>query len=325
MANQPPGPPPYGAPYGYPPPGPPPPKPGVVPLAPLDVGAVFSGVIQTWLRNWKVVLSVSAVAVVVATVLGIPFLRELVLLPAASNLPPRRMLDELVPHLQRLAWLFPLYVIVWSVVQGVAGGLFAVIARQAVLGRRPSWSQVWHEARPQFAQLVGLALVFYLVVGVGLALCIVPGVVVYTLWSLAIPALMTERLGIGQALSRSYRLVVGDAWRVFAILLLVAIAAQAAAAAVGSPFSAAQLFFVPLDDAASGGAAVWGQAIAGTAAATVGGLITMAVLPFATLLLYVDQRIRRERYDLQLAEEAAPPGQERPHQPPHQPPGPPAR
>jgi hypothetical protein len=309
MAHQPPGPPPYGPPYGYPPLGPRAPKPGVVPLAPLDVGVVFSGVILTWWRNWKVVLSVSAVAVVVATVLGIPFLREMVLLPADSNLPPQRMFDELVPHLQRLAWLFPLYAIAWSLVQGVAGGLFAVIARQAVLGRQPSWSQVWHEARPQFARLVGLALVLYLVVGVGLVLCIVPGVVVFTLWSLAVPALMTERLGVGQALSRSYRLVIGDAWRVFAILALVAIAAQAAAAAVGSPFSAAQLFFAPMS-AASTDAAVWGQVVAGAAAATVGGFITMSALPFATLLLYVDQRIRRERYDLQLAEEAAVPGQE---------------
>jgi hypothetical protein len=309
MAYQPPGPPPYGPQYGYPSPGPPAPKPGVVPLAPLDVGVVFSGAILTWWRNWKVVLSVSAVAVVVATVLGTPFLRELVLLPADSNLPPQRMFDELVPHLQRLAWLFPLYAIAWSLVQGVAGGLFAVIARQAVLGRQPSWSQVWHEARPQFARLVGLALVLYLVVGVGLVLCIVPGVIVFTLWSLAIPALMTERLGVGQALSRSYRLVIGDAWRVFAILALVAIAAQAAAAAVGSPFSAAQLFFAPMS-AASTDAAVWGQVVAGAAAATVGGVITMSALPFATLLLYVDQRIRRERYDLQLAEEAATPGPE---------------
>jgi hypothetical protein len=316
MAHQPPGPPPHGPQYGYPPPGPPAPKPGVVPLAPLDVGAVFSGAILTWWRNWKVVLSVSAVAVVVATILGIPFLREIVLLPAAGNLPPQRMFDELVPHLQRLAWLFPLYVIAWSLVQGVAGGLFAVIARQAVLGRQPSWSQVWHEARPQFARLVGLALVLYLVVGVGLVLCIVPGVIVFTLWSLAIPALMTERLGVGQALSRSYRLVIGDAWRVFAILALVAIAAQAAAAAVGSPFSAAQLFFAPMS-AASTDAAVWGQVVAGAAAATVGGFITMSALPFATLLLYVDQRIRRERYDLQLAEEAATPG-------PEPSPGPPA-
>jgi hypothetical protein len=316
MSSQPPGPPPYGPQFGHPPTGPPPPKPGVVPLAPLDVGVVFSGAIQTWLRNWKVVLSVSAVAVVVATVLGIPFLRELVLLSGDSNQPPRRMFDQAVPHLQRLAWLFPLYAVGWSVVQGVAGGLFAVIARQAVLGRRPSWSQVWHEARPQFARLVGLALVLYLVVGIGLLLCIVPGVVVFTLWSLAIPALMTERLGVGRALARSYRLVVGDAWRIFAILVLVAIAAQAGAAAVGSPFSAAQLFFVPLD-AGSTDAAVWGQVLAGAASATVGGLITMSALPFATLLLYVDQRIRRERYDLQLAEEAATPGQ--------RPPGPPAQ
>jgi hypothetical protein len=283
----------------------------VVPLAPMDVGVVFSGAIQTWLRNWKVVLSVSAVAVVVATVLGIPSLRELVLLSGDSDLPPRRMLDQLVPHLQRLAWLLPLYAFAWSVVQGVAGGLFAVIGRQAVLGRQPSWSQVWHQARPQFARLVGLVLVFHLVVGVGLIICIVPGVVVYTLWSLAVPALMTERLGVGQALARSYRLVRGDALRVFAILLLAAIGAQAAAAAVGLPFSAAQLFFVPMD-AGSTGAAVWGQAAAGAAAATVGGLVTMAALPFATLLLYVDQRIRRERYDLRLAGEAATTGREPP-------------
>ena len=47
--------PPYG--YGYPPP---PPRPGVIPLAPLTLGAILSGTFSAFGRHWKQLYNASS-------------------------------------------------------------------------------------------------------------------------------------------------------------------------------------------------------------------------------------------------------------------------
>ncbi len=311
MAQQPPGPPygpppygpsPYGQmPYGY---APPPPRPGVVRLAPLGIAEVFGGALGAWRRSWRVVLGLGLVLAAVGAALTMPSTREGFLL---VDIPPNasfdRVLELATPHLRTLALLLPVSFLASAVLNGLAMGLFAVVGRRAVLGRPAPWSRVWAEARPQLWRLLGLSLVFGVVTGLGLLLCIVPGVIIWTLWSLSFSALVTERLTIGQALRRSYRLVLGDAWRVFGVLLLVGVAAAAVTAALNAPASAVVQF--AMDPAFTD--ASWTFVGVQAAVGVVGSTLTMAFLPLAALLLYVDQRIRRERYDLQLVQEAAAP------------------
>jgi hypothetical protein len=293
-------PPPYGPPYGYAGPPPPPPKPGVVPLAPLDLGDVFGGTIQTWLRNWRLVLGLSVVTAAITALLELPFLLDALSGQAAAPRP--QSADAVLPELGRLAVLLPLYLLGLWLVTGVAGGMFAVIGRQAVLGRKPTWPQVWRETRPHLLRLVGVSLLVALGSSIALLFCLVPGVIVYTFWSLAIPVVVTEGLTVSQALSRSYRLVLGDGWRVFAILALVFVCTTAASAALSAPFTGAGFLSGSLG--ASGGVE-FAEVASGLAGTVVGSTLTVAFLPFASLLLYVDQRIRRERYDLLLADEAS--------------------
>lgn len=54
----------------------------------------------------------------------------------------------------------------------------------------------------------------------GLILLIVPGLVVLTFWSGIIPAIVIERRGVLEAFRRSQYLVAGNAWRVFAVIVI---------------------------------------------------------------------------------------------------------
>jgi hypothetical protein len=60
-------------------------------------------------------------------------------------------------------------------------------------------------------------------VGAGLILLIVPGVLLYIMWSVASPALVAERTGVFGALARSSALTKGARWKVFGVQFLLLI------------------------------------------------------------------------------------------------------
>jgi hypothetical protein len=55
----------------------------------------------------------------------------------------------------------------------------------------------------------------------GLILLVVPGIILYVMWSVAAPALVEERLGPVEALGRSRDLTRGARWKVFGLSLVV--------------------------------------------------------------------------------------------------------
>jgi Membrane domain of glycerophosphoryl diester phosphodiesterase len=69
--------------------------------------------------------------------------------------------------------------------------------------------------------LLGVALLTGIGVGVGLFLLVVPGLILFTRWSLAVPAVMLEGRSPRDAMRRSHELVKGHGWQVFAIFLTV--------------------------------------------------------------------------------------------------------
>jgi hypothetical protein len=69
--------------------------------------------------------------------------------------------------------------------------------------------------------LLGLTIIVGLGLVLGMILLIVPGIILYIMWSVAAPALVAERHGVFTALGRSRRLTKGARWKTFGILLLV--------------------------------------------------------------------------------------------------------
>jgi hypothetical protein len=81
--------------------------------------------------------------------------------------------------------------------------------------------------------LIGLAILSALGIGLGMVLLIVPGVMLWVMWSVAAPALVEERLGPIQALGRSRYLTSGARWKVFGLLLVLIVCYWIFSAIVG--------------------------------------------------------------------------------------------
>jgi hypothetical protein len=80
---------------------------------------------------------------------------------------------------------------------------------------------LFEAAMPSILGLIVFGVVFGILVGIGLFLLIVPGLILATFWAVGAPAIVVERAGPFDAFGRSWRLVRGDAWTVFGILVVV--------------------------------------------------------------------------------------------------------
>lgn len=68
--------------------------------------------------------------------------------------------------------------------------------------------------------MLGLTIVFSIAIGFALLLLIVPGVILYVMWIVAVPILIEERRGVFGSLSRSSELTRGSRWPIFGLLLI---------------------------------------------------------------------------------------------------------
>lgn len=124
----------------------------------------------------------------------------------------------------------------------IAATLFQGSVVQAVRdmqdGRRDlSVGEVISSAVPFIGPLIGAGLLYALAVTIGLLVFLVPGLILITIWALIAPVIVVERTGVAGAFPRSQRLVKGDGWRVFGVMivmLLVLVAAQQILLAIGT-------------------------------------------------------------------------------------------
>jgi hypothetical protein len=71
-------------------------------------------------------------------------------------------------------------------------------------------------------------------IGVGMILLLVPGIILYVMWSVAAPALVEENLGIFQAFGRSNELTSGARWKIFGLELVALVGYWIFSAAVAA-------------------------------------------------------------------------------------------
>jgi hypothetical protein len=143
--------------------------------------------------------------------------------------------------------------------------------------------------------------VFVLVLlGVFLALClfVVPGVYLAVCWSIAVPVLLGENLRGRAALRRSRALVRGRWWPCCGVLVLTGVLVGIVQAAF------ALIITAVTGDSSSDPLIFFTSAISSLLSSTL-------VLPFqvaVTTVLYIDLRVRKEGFDVQLLSHALEPG-----------------
>ncbi|GLZ43962.1 hypothetical protein Acsp06_01470 [Actinomycetospora sp. NBRC 106375] len=330
--------PPPGAPYGGGAPGgfpggfgmpPRAPKPGIVPLRPLGLGEILDGALGYIRAHPRVVLGTSAVVAVItqalATVLQVFVLRSTT---QAGTTPD---LAQLTSLLAGTGITGVVTTIVTIIAVAVLTGILMVTISRSVLGSPVEAGEVWRAARPRIPGVIGVSLLVALIaVGLvvigtvpGLLLLLVDGTlggvvialgviaaIVVAIWisvslSLATPAYVLEGIGVTEALRRSWFLVRGRFWPVFGIQLLGGLIAFVIAGVITAPF---QLVGTLLAGGSANPAAATTSLpvlLLTALGAIIGYTLTTPFQSGVTGLLYVDQRMRREGFDIELQRAAA--------------------
>ncbi|MFG2503848.1 glycerophosphoryl diester phosphodiesterase membrane domain-containing protein [Streptomyces sp. NPDC048441] len=318
--------------------GPPPAaKPGVIPLRPLGVGEILDGAVSTMRTYWRTVLGIS-LAVAVFTEIIVILLQGLVLDDSASTDvldDPSATVSELTRALGDTLLSSGVILLVTLLGTIVATALLTMVTSRAVLGKSVTTAEAWQDAKPQLPRLIGLTLLLPLIGVAIVAVGTLPGVLiavagasdagaslailgglaatVVAIWlmvrfSLASPALMLEKQGVKKSITRSVKLVRGSWWRVFGIQLLAAIIANVVASIIVIPFTL--IAGAVSGDGVTGfldtstGDLGWTFLIVSGVGSVIGSMLTFPITAGVTVLLYIDQRIRREALDLELARAA---------------------
>jgi hypothetical protein len=312
-------------------------KPGVIPLRPLGVGEILDGAVSTLRAHWRTVLGVTIGVSVISQTCDILAQRYLVPdpVPVDQDASPSELLRQAGDSLRSsLLSLTPVLVITLIGTLFTTAVLTMVISR-SVLGRPVTLGEAWREARPRLPQLLGLTILLPVISAAVLAVGVLPGVLVgsdagialaalgglaaglVAIWlmvrfSLASPALMLERGGVLGSLRRSAKLVRGAWWRIFGILALTLLLTLILSMTIAVPFTlvAAAVDGNGITSMFSGNPPDFGWAylIITGIGAVIASSITLPISAGVTVLLYVDQRIRREALDIDLARAAGVPG-----------------
>jgi hypothetical protein len=325
-------------PPGYPPPGYGPPgygppvapalRPGVIPLRPLSLSDIFNGAVAYIRANPKATLGLTTVVVVVAQLLAL--ILSVGPLAFTGELQPSLSGEEVSPG-----------VMLGSSASSIAGagatwlssillsGMLTVVVGRAVFGTSITISEAWQRLRPRLWALIGFTVIEVIgavvlvavvvliisgvavaaggvaaaIAGVPLVLALIVGLVYLgTMLSFAPSVIVLERLQIVPAISRSFKLVRNDFWRVLGIRLLGGIVAAVIAGAVTVPFSfGGQILLV---SGSSTLAALIALVLLSIGSA-IGQIITAPFSAGVVVLLYTDRRIRAEAFDLVLQTGAA--------------------
>jgi hypothetical protein len=308
-------------------------KPGIVALRPLKLGDMFDGAFTAIRQNPRSMIGMAAVvmtwflllptgislALAAAGRLGEgPFNADTFRIPAPGEEPAQQEypLSMLMGYAGQLLAAFAVLLVTGMVVHVVA---------QAVLGNRITSGEAWAAVKGRVWRLVGLTVLGWLVLvvpvlvaflvgfalgafvnpvlgfAVGLVLVIGAVVLDVVVWVrcfvLAPAALVLERTGVVASLRRAGALSRGQFWRILGIALLAQLIAGIASSLLATPFTVAGMFgFVVVPDSATGLVYVLGTYL--------GLLVSYSlVTPFTaavTVLQYVDQRIRKEAFDVEL-------------------------
>ena len=86
-----------------------------------------------------------------------------------------------------------------------------------------SIEELYRRTRPLLPSLIAAGVVAALGVACGLVFLIVPGLILFTRWIFIVPVIVLEKKSAGESFGRSWGLVKGSSWPVFALILLTVI------------------------------------------------------------------------------------------------------
>jgi MFS family permease len=299
-------------------------KPGAMPLRPLSLGEMYDAAFRIIRFNPKA--TVGSAVLVAAVTMAIPVIVTAILTASVnvtidqSGSPD----DESVVGFAGSFGSLLLGIVLFSFGSLFVTGMVAHVVSAAAIGKRLTLGEAWGATRGKRWRLFGLAALLWLMTAAVVALYIGAFVVValnaetsvIVAWSLVtiplflalmawiwvrvyllpVPVLMLEDVGVFGAVRRGYRLTRRQFWRTFGIALLTVIVVMIAS----------QVLAIPIGVLGQVGLFVGGQyaLLIYVASQALAQVVTAAfATPFTagvTSLQYLDQRMRKEAYDVEL-------------------------
>lgn len=172
----------------------------------------------------------------------------------------------------------------------------AIAVSDVHLERPTSIGSAYSAIKGRLLGIVGIIFLIDLGIGFGFMLLIAPGIYLALTWALSVPVTVLEGTGLNHTVNRSSFLTQNDKGRIFVVALLLLIMIWIVSAILIVPITVIGGVMHPHDQLAMGGWVTIASAFAGyISTSLVGPLLTIGLT-----LLYFDNRVRKEGFDLQL-------------------------
>jgi hypothetical protein len=183
--------------------------------------------------------------------------------------------------------------------------LFAVTVAQAAtviavsdlhLDRPASIGSAYSAIKTRLIRIIGIIFGVDIAIGVGCLLLLVPGIYLGLTWALCVPVTVLEGTGLSATAARSSTLTKGDKGRIFVVGFLLVVLTWIVTIIINIPL----IMLVTLSRARGSSAILEATRILSSSGAFVSTSLVGPLLTIALTLLYFDNRVRKEGFDLQL-------------------------
>ena len=252
-------------------------------LRPLSTGELLDRTFSLYRSHFGLFVAIFAIPHLV--VLAYQFLQLAVTRP-----------DTRVPNvLANLLWVFGAWFL--GLVMASTSQAAAVIAvSEFHLNRSASVADSFNRIKGHILGVMGISMIVWIGVWAGLVALLVPGILLLIIWCVAIPAKVLENKGVFAAMSRSVDLTKNDWGRIFVIGLLIFVLRYGIPATLQAPL----IYVIAASARAGARSAILGWQITSLVAGFIGESLVGALGTIAVSLLYYDERVRKEAFDLQL-------------------------
>ncbi len=303
-------------------------KPGAMPLRPLGLGDIYDAAFRIIRFNPKATVGsavlVSSVTMFIPVVVSaIATFTVGVTLDETGGLDPAND-SEMVGSVVSFGSLFGGAILLQIGLIFVTG-MIAHVTNAAAIGRRLSLGEAWAATRGKRWKLLGLTAVINIATALILAVYVgmwflvvvstnsaapvvvwgivtVPAFIAGMIWFwvrvyfLPAPVLMLEPVGVFDAMRRGYRLTHRQFWRILGIALLTLLITTVAGGILSTPVS----LIGQIASLAAPDFAVLGLAITQAVSSVISSAFVAPFASAVTSLLYIDQRMRKEAFDVEL-------------------------
>jgi len=307
-------------------------RPGAIPLRPLQLGDIYDAAFRIIRYNPRA--TVGSAVLVTAVAMLIPVLVTAALAWTVDmSVGSDAELDDagVIGALGSQA----LGLLLQSIGLILVTGMIAHVTMAAAVGRKLTLGEAWAATRGKRARLIGLVVLLAVMLvllialfvlvwlaagsllsGVPQVLFIIASIPAFTaamwwfwirVYYLPVPALMLEDVGVFGAIERGHALTSRAFWRVFGIAILTTLVTAIASVMLTVPLG---LGLGAVSGSGGGSSeldAIWASLV-GAITAVVQSAFVAPFTAAVTSLQYVDQRIRKEAFDVELMTRAGVPG-----------------